>query len=190
MQWLLCLAGLLLLVGCEPTEAERYRQCVDLFERNEPVYDVVSVATWRVGPLPFLTTSKAVRAVLGEPDKAQSPAPEIQWLYYEQPTSTYTVLAESLAYPTYLDLSSDTLATEVGVFSKRTTLSDARRAYPQSYRCREFTLNEYGDQYETQLIVSDTTRKAEVALWFQGDRLAAVGVYHYRPGRVLVNSGE
>lgn len=185
MRLLLSLICLLFLAGCEPSEEERYRECAALLEQGEYVLDVISTETWRIGQLPFWATPKELRAVLRVPIEAEVPIAGMQWVRYDQPRASFTILGDTLAYPSFFDLLSDSLVTDRGVFSSGTSSSRMRAAFPRSYRCRNFALNEHGDLYDTQVLLADTVREAQIALWFQDGGLVAVGEYWHRPVQEL-----
>ena len=137
------------------------------------------------------------RASRGEPDTVSTsiePSDILATWHYRQSSgpALFVTVADTLAYPTQLELADGSLITDRGTFEPGASLAEVERAFPKSYRCRDWPLGAgwlYGDA-ATQLIVEDTARAATLALWFENEKLKSVGVSQYAPVSELQQAAQ
>ena len=190
---------LLVCAGCSAS-ADRNAEvdaCIDAYESGGFPYDVASTDDWRLGEEPVWTSPAGLRASRGEPDTVSTsiePSDILATWHYRQSSgpALFVTVADTLAYPTQLELADGSLITDRGTFEPGASLAEVERAFPKSYRCRDWPLGAgwlYGDA-ATQLIVEDTARAATLALWFENEKLKSVGVSQYAPVSELQQAAQ
>ena len=183
MRQLLALS-FLLVAGCGGmSEAERRAACSDVYDSGGDFYTVVETDGWTVGDLPLWSSPEQLRAQLGAPDTSYQ---ELVWtdvfgvmvFVVEADTLGFTTVRDSLAYPGWYPLRLGPLAAGPEVFEAGDPASKVERAFPESWRCRNWPLaaNLSYLPYDTEVFVDDTTGGGRIAFWLRNDSLLAVGV--------------
>lgn len=177
-----------LVVGCQDPIVQRERRCNEIAEAGGNPFDLADTSEWHVGPFPLWTTPAHLRSSLGEPDDfVPMPPPEIQMripIYeYGDKWATYVEIGDTLAYASEIFLNDDPLVTGTESFDPSTPLSSIRRAFPQSYKCRDWPHEAayWRTEYETEVTVEDPVQDARIGFRFANGQLGRVGINWHRP---------
>ena len=196
------LISCLLFVGCtseyertygesEAEYVERVSACSERAAADEYVLTLVDTDRWRVGAVPFWSTSERVRGDLGVPDSTfgglpLASSPTLDYLVYERPEDrgsrvVAAVVNDSLAYLSDVRLGTQSLVTDRGRFERGAPLSEVREAFPETYGCRDMAGlgGSYQYHFSPVLVVTDTTRGTHVMLLFKDERLVGAGTDYY-----------
>lgn len=165
------------LLDCIQSEQDRLEACAVALSRDD-AFDFADTDSWHIGDLSFWTTPERIRSTYGAPFDSLNLRGSV-WSYRfnpEEPT-LFNVIGDSLAYPTQIDLRSDSLRTPNDVLTAGASVREVRALFPKSYRCRDFPLSPIWS--DSEWTVWDSVRHAEIMLYFLEENLVGLGVSGY-----------